>query len=62
MERITDEEGATLETYTDLLGNKVLERHDGDNDTYYIYNDAGLLTYVLPVSYTHLTLPTIYSV
>ena len=47
MERITDEEGATLETYTDLLGNKVLERHDGDNDTYYIYNDAGLLTYVL---------------
>lgn len=47
MERMIDEDGHTLETYTNSLGNKVLERRDGDNDTYFVYNDACLLTHVL---------------
>ena len=49
-ERITDEEGHTLETYRDLLGNVVLERRDGDKDTYYVY-EKGMLRFVVPPLY-----------
>lgn len=50
-ERTIDEDGRSLEVYTDLLGQKVLERRNGDNDTYYVYNIFGELRFVLPPSY-----------
>ena len=50
-ERTTDEDGHSLEVYTDLLGRKVLERRNGNNDTYYVYNLFGELRFVLPPSY-----------
>ena len=46
-ERTTDEDGHTIEVYKDLIGNVVLERRDGNNDTYYVY-DRGLLRVVIP--------------
>ena len=51
MEKSIDEDGKTLETYKDILGNKILERRDGNNDTYYIYDDLCMLRYVLSPSY-----------
>jgi len=45
--RTTDEDGHTLETYKDFLGNVVLERRDGDKDTYFVY-DKNLLVMVMP--------------
>lgn len=50
-EATTDEDGKTMSVYKDFLGNKVLERRDGDNDTYYVYNDIGQLRYVLSPEY-----------
>ena len=50
-ERTIDEDGHSLEVYTNLLGQKVLERKNGDNDTYYVYNIFGELRFVLPPSY-----------
>ena len=47
-EKTTDEDGKTIEVYKDLLGNVVLERRDGNNDTYYVYDDILRLRYVLP--------------
>ena len=47
----TDEDGKTKQTFSDLFGNKVLERRDGNNDTYYIYDNIGRLRYVLSPSY-----------
>jgi RHS repeat-associated protein len=49
-ERVTDEEGHTLETYKDLLGNIILERRDGNKDTYYVY-EKGMLRVVVPPLY-----------
>lgn len=49
-ERITDEDGISIETYKDLLGNIVLERRAGNNDTYYVY-ESGLLKTVIPPQY-----------
>ena len=46
-ERTSDEDGHTLEVYKDIHGNVVLERRDGNNDTYYVYKD-GLLRVVVP--------------
>lgn len=46
-----DEDGHTLEIYKDFMGHTVLERRNGDNDTYYVYNDIGQLRYVLSPSY-----------
>jgi RHS repeat-associated protein len=46
-EKVTDEDGHTKETYKNLLGNVVLERRDGSNDTYFVY-DKGLLCIVVP--------------
>ena len=47
----TDEDGKTKQTFSDLFGHKVLERRDGNNDTYYIYDNIGRLRYVLSPSY-----------
>ena len=53
-ERHTDADGHTVTVYTDLLGRKVLERRtgdDGNNDTYFVYNELGQLRFVLPPQY-----------
>lgn len=44
---ISDEDGKSITTFTDLFGRKILERQDG-NDTYYVYDHKGQLCYVLP--------------
>lgn len=50
-EQITDENNNVTDIYTDFLGQKVLERHKpNDNsyaDTYFVYNDCSRLCYVL---------------
>ena len=51
VEAVTDEDDRTIETFKDVLGNKVLERRSGNNDTYYIYNAKGELRFVLPQGY-----------
>lgn len=48
--RVTDEDNHTIETYKDILGNVVLERRDGNNDTYFVYEN-GLLRTVIPPLY-----------
>lgn len=45
------EDGQTMTTYTDFSGNVVLERRGTDNDTYYVYDNRGLLCYVLQPMY-----------
>ena len=45
--KVTDEDGHTIETYKDFLGNVVLERRNGNNDTYYVY-EKNRLVMVLP--------------
>lgn len=47
-EETIDEDGHTITVFKDLMGNVVLERRNGTNDTYYVYNDKCQLTYVLP--------------
>lgn len=50
VEKKTDEDGNVSLTFTDKLGRKNLERTvDGERyqDTYYVYDDLGLLRYVL---------------
>ncbi len=44
----TDEDGKTVEEFTDKQGRKVLSRVAGDHDTYYVYDDLDNLCYVLP--------------
>ena len=44
----TDEDGLRVTVYTNMHGNTVLERRGADNDTYYVYDEYGLLRYVLP--------------
>ncbi|WP_243350199.1 DUF6443 domain-containing protein [Parabacteroides sp. FAFU027] len=44
----TDEDGKTVEEFTDKLGHKVLSRTADDHDTYYVYDDYNNLSYVLP--------------
>ena len=46
-EKTTDEDGHTIEVYKDMFDNVVLERRDGNNDTYYVY-EGGLLRVVVP--------------
>ena len=50
-EETKDEDGHTLQVFIDLQGRKVLERREGNNDTYYVYNDYGELRFVLPPGY-----------
>ncbi|MCM1078563.1 MAG: DUF6443 domain-containing protein [Bacteroidales bacterium] len=47
----TDEDGHTLEVFSDFEGRKILERRDGNNDTYFVYNVLGQLRYVLTPQY-----------
>lgn len=50
-EEYEDEDGHTLAVYKDFCGRKVLERRDGSNDTYYVYNGTGQLRFVLSPEY-----------
>ena len=43
----SDEDGISTEVFSDLWGRKVLERRNGNNDTYFVYDDAGRLSFVL---------------
>ena len=51
LEMSIDEDGNTLQVFTDVVGRKILERRADSNDTYYIYDDLGLLCFVLSPSY-----------
>ncbi len=50
-ERTTDEDGVTLTVFTDLSGRRVLERRGTGNDTYFVYDDAGQLRFILSPEY-----------
>ena len=53
-DRFTDEDNNVTDIYTNLLGQKVLERHvmaQGAVDTYFVYNDCYKLCYVLQPMY-----------
>ena len=54
VEKTTDEAGHTVETYTDFRGLTVC-RKDGGAATYFVYDDYGQISYILPpgVSGTH---------
>lgn len=47
----TNEDGIKVTVYTDAFGKKILERRGTNNDTYYVYDDFGRLTYVLMPEY-----------
>lgn len=47
----TDADGHSVAKFTDMLGHVVLERRGNDNDTYFVYNDLGMLRYVLSPEY-----------
>ena len=47
----TDEDGLETQVFTDLLGHTVLKRQilsPANLDTYYLYNNAGMLNYIIP--------------
>jgi RHS repeat-associated protein len=44
----TDEDGKTVEEFTNKQGEKVLSRGANNHDTYFVYDDNGYLCYVLP--------------
>ena len=46
--QFTDEDGKTTTEYKDKLGQLVMKRSSSNIDTYYVYNDLGQLSYVLP--------------
>ena len=43
-----DEDGQSITVYTNIHENVILERRGSNNDTYYVYDDYGRLSYVLP--------------
>ena len=47
-EETVDEDSVATMVFRDLAGNVVLERRNGSNDTYYVYNNLGQLRFVLP--------------
>ncbi len=53
VEETIDEDGKSLKVYKDFLGHVVLERRNGNNDTYFVYNDLGQLRYVLSPEYQY---------
>ena len=57
---VTDEDGLTLLTFTDMYGRMVLERRhpaSGDDlDTYYVYDEMGRLSAVIPPALSRLEL------
>ena len=51
VEKVSDEDGHMMYTFTNKMGEKVLERMmngSDKNDTYYVYDDFGNLRFVLP--------------
>ena len=52
VEIATDEDGREIRTYTDLFGNKVLERRAGNVDTHFVYDSMNRLRFVLTPAYT----------
>lgn len=48
-----DEDGNTVEEFTDKTGNLILIRRGSDNDTYYVYNTLGQLRFILSPEYQH---------
>ena len=44
----TDEDDRSMTVYTNVHENTILERRGTDNDTYYVYDTYGRLSYVLP--------------
>ncbi len=60
--KTSDEDGCVSYVFTDKLGRQVLLRHmkgSTCNDTYYVYDDFGLLRYVLPNCTVGLTSTTV---
>ena len=53
----TDEDGRSMTVFTDFHGNTVLERRGEGNDTYYVYDEYGRLSYVLPPMCQHCDTP-----
>lgn len=49
--RITDEDSTFAEVYRDMYGDKILERRNGGNDTYFVYDDYRRLRFVLSPEY-----------
>ena len=47
----TDADGKTTVTFKDLFGNVILQRVNGNLDTYYVYDDLGHLRFVLSPAY-----------
>lgn len=47
-EETIDEDGHSVIVFKDLMNNVVLERRNGSNNTYYVYNDKCQLAFVLP--------------
>jgi len=45
---VTDEDGKPSTEYKDKQGQVVMKRNSGSVDTYYVYNDLGQLSYVIP--------------
>ena len=46
-ETVTDEDGKTYTTYTDVAGRTVLEARGTDSRTYYVHDDRGFLSWVV---------------
>lgn len=62
-ERLIDEDGHALTVFTDKLKRKILERRnseEGNNDTYFVYNDLGQLRFVLSPEYQNHPEKTIF--
>lgn len=51
VETLTDEDGNVVSKYMDESKKVILERRNGSNYTYFVYNDKGELRYVLPQGY-----------
>lgn len=45
---VTDEDGKSVTEYKDKLGQVIMKQNDTDVKTYFVYNDLGQLSYVLP--------------